>query len=86
MLLLAYGALLDLGLLLKTCPGARTVARARLLHHRLAFPTYSNSRRGGVSGIVPAPGHSPAHGCRVRGLPREHAARPDRERRPDAFR
>ncbi len=57
MILFAYGALLDVVLLLKTCPGARTVGRARLLNHRLAFPTYSNSRAGGVSCVVPAPGH-----------------------------
>ena len=57
MILFAYGALLDIALLLKICPGSRTVGRARLLNHRLAFPTYSNSRAGGVSCVVPAPGH-----------------------------
>lgn len=57
MILFAYGALLDSALLLKICPGSRTVGRARLLNHRLAFPHYSNSRGGGVSSIAPAPGH-----------------------------
>lgn len=54
MILFAYGALLDIAVLLKICPSSRTIGRARLLNHRLAFPHYSNSRGGGVSSIVPA--------------------------------
>ena len=51
MLYFAYGSNLDPEQMQSRCPGATVVGLAALRDHRLVFPLYSNTWRGGVSSI-----------------------------------
>jgi len=62
MLYFAYGSNLDPDQMQSRCPGATVVGLAALHDHRVVFPLYSNTWRGGVSSI------QLAHGSTVWGM------------------
>ena len=52
----AYGSNLDLNQMSHRCPDSELVSPSRLDGHELRFVGYSNTWRGGVATIHPAPG------------------------------
>lgn len=51
----AYGSNLSSKFLTKYCPSAKYVMKATLPNNRVEFRHYSESRKGGISSIVPYP-------------------------------
>lgn len=56
MLMFAYASNLDPEQMRQRCPQHRTVGVGVLHDHRLAFPLYSETWKGGVASVVPAHG------------------------------
>ena len=53
----AYGSNLHLPYLHEYCPNATFVMRAELPNYRIEFRRYSTDMQGGISTIMPTPGH-----------------------------
>lgn len=56
MILFAYGANMNPGLMAERCPEFRTIGVARLMDYRLCFPRYSRVTKCAVAGIEPSVG------------------------------
>jgi hypothetical protein len=57
-ILFAYGANMNPGLLAQRCPEFRTIGVARLMEYRLCFPRFSRERQCATASIEPAPGNA----------------------------
>jgi gamma-glutamylcyclotransferase len=58
MILFAYGANMNPGLMAERCPEFRTLGVARLVDYRLCFPRFSRARNCATAGIEPLPGEA----------------------------
>jgi gamma-glutamylcyclotransferase len=58
MVLFAYGANTNPGIMAERCPAAETIGAARLMDYRLCFPRYSRTLQCQLAGIEPSPGHA----------------------------
>jgi AIG2-like family len=56
MILFAYGANMNPGLMAARCPEFRTIGVARLMDYRLCFPRYSRDRNCATASIEPSAG------------------------------
>ncbi|HVZ13374.1 MAG TPA: gamma-glutamylcyclotransferase family protein [Bauldia sp.] len=56
MILFAYGANMNPGLMAERCPEFRTIGVARLVDYRLCFPRFSRDRGCATASIEPSPG------------------------------
>lgn len=56
MILFAYGANMNPGLMADRCPEFRTIGVARVMDYRLCFPRFSRERGCATASIEPSPG------------------------------
>lgn len=58
MILFAYGANMNPGLMAERCPEFRTIGVARVMDYRLCFPRFSRERQCATASIEPAAGNA----------------------------